>query len=54
MKIVLLVLLLIPIFLFQAFTCNEVLSDYKLQKKENKLKNRPVRVQKNKVYYRVK
>lgn len=55
MKIVLLVLLLVPVFIFQAFICNEVVLNYKSQKEAKKSKARSKSgIQKNKIYYRIK
>lgn len=55
MKIVLLVLLLVPVFIFQALICNEIVLNYKAQKEAEKLKARSrTGNQKNKIYYRVK
>ncbi len=55
MKIVLLLLLLIPVLIFQSFIFNEIVLDYKAQKNARKSKARSRSgIQKNKVYYRVK
>ncbi|HLR34573.1 MAG TPA: hypothetical protein VK071_04500 [Tissierellales bacterium] len=55
MKIVLLLLLLVPVVIFQSFIFNEIILDYKAKKnaRKSKARSRPG-AQKNKVYYRVK